>query len=305
MNDARRESNLSENMAWGGGHRFRRHPRSLLGIYAALALGVSCAISYLILNPAPIDRATWRNAPAMDLPYRLTCPAKAEAGEHFMILVSGHDQAEYLLAGLCPALTPLEINPEIYWGLNDDDRRTLLKAGEPAIAFDRAHLVENPTISSLQAYKTLATYPSYTSNLIAVDNIELSRRGLAGKRIGLLEDQSSRSGHLVPISVFRSLGLAPADYMAVLANNHQELRTLLAAGEVDVIASYWGEKDKRNYVDWLSVEIGANITGAAWYLKPDLYGSPFSCIFQRILIASAEKTANNYFQQVEIVANDC
>jgi phosphonate transport system substrate-binding protein len=294
------------NEATGGGlHRLRQNSWFLFGIYTPVALLISFVITYISLRPTATTKATWQDAPAMPLPYRLACPEPAAVGNTYLLLVTGQDQAQHLLDGLCAGVASLGVSLEAYWGLSDDDRRKLLKEGQPAIVFGRTHLVESKAVFSLQSYQKIAKYPPYTSNLIATSPIELSRRGLSGKRIGLREDQSSRSGRLVPISVFRSIGLAPTHYVTVLAESHGQLREFLASDKVDVIASYWGDTDKVNHPGWHAIEIGSGVEGPSWYMRPDLADSPFNCIFQRSLLEAAAKDSDLYYQKVELMDDDC
>ena len=292
---------------WEGLHRLRMHAWLLYGIYAMLAfLGIG-GLTYGLLVPAVIDEATWAAAPGLSLPYRVACDngADGKQRDEHLILVSGHQQAQRLLASLCIEAGALDVGIAAYWGLSDDDRRRLLKAGRTAVVFGRDHLVASEAVASLQAYQEIAVYPPYASQLIAPTPIEATRLGLSGKRIGLLRDASSRSGRLVPAAYFRAIGLQATDYRSVLADSHRELRDLLAAGEVDVIASYWGEVDARWYPDWVATQINAGVEGARWYLRPDLLGTPFSCVFQRTLVASATDNGNPYFQQLKVTARDC
>ena len=80
---------------------------------------------------------------------------------------------------------------------------------------------------------------------------------------------------------------------------------MLAAGRVDIIASYWDEEDRKRHPDWIAVEIKSGIEGARWYMRPDLIGSPFSCVFQRTLLEAANKDDSQYYSKIELVADDC
>ena len=219
-------------------HTLKLYRWLFFALSALLVFLMSGGISYALLKPTPISPSAWASAPGIALPYRLSCPGpESEDATTHLLLVSAQGQAKHLLDALCPEVATLGVTLEVYWGLDDDQQRKLLKEGRPSIVFGRAHLVQSEAVNRLQAYQEIGRYPPYPSNLVALAPLEVSRIGLAGKRIGLLANQSSLSGHLVPKAVFRTIGLHDADYTAVLADSHAQLRDLLAKGAVDAIAT--------------------------------------------------------------------
>jgi phosphonate transport system substrate-binding protein len=279
----------------------------LYAICGSVAFFLSSALSYFILRPPTITEQDLQSAEQLLPPYRMQCPKEQheQADETFLLLLTGQFHAKYLRDSLCGEIASLGFSLELFWGLDDADRLQRLTEGEPAIVYGRSEVVESAIVSGLQSYQKIARYPFYASKLISSEPIELSRLSLSGKRIGLHQDQSSRSGRLIPISMFRSIGLNSSDYNLVLGSSHRELRRLLENNEVDLIASYWSEEDVSRYPELESLEISSDVDGTNWYIRPDLLGSSFSCIFQRNLIKLASQDDDPYFQQMEIIANDC
>jgi hypothetical protein len=287
-------------------HTLRLYPW-LFFVLSAVVVALLCGgISYGLLKPATIKSSAWASAPGIAPPYRLSCPGpgREDAATH-LLLVSTQGQAQYLLDTLCPQVATLGLALEAYWGLDDDHQRKLLKTGAPAIVFGRAHLVQSEAVNRLQAYQEIGRYPPYPSNLVARSPIDVTRIGLAGKRIGLVANQSSLSGHLVPKAVFRAIGLQDADYTAVFADSHKALRVLLSKEDVDAIATYWGAKDRATHPTWAASEMSADLRGPGWYIRPDITGSNLSCVLRRTLTALALDAKDPYYRQLEISADDC
>lgn len=240
---------------------------------------------------------------------RFECNDQGE-GKRINIIVSAYSQAQILKDSFCDSsLISSNSGTAIDWGLDDLTIIDRMRSGEVDIVFGRPHLRHDKIVKELNEYEVLAQYNVFTSYFISKIDFELSKRGLIGKNIGIMEDKSSRSGHLTPVKALQTLGIQPADIKMIYAKSHLELRELLSDGQVDIIGSYWNDKDKLAHPTIYSKPIKDGIESNQWLIRGSLVGSSLSCLTQQILIEHRNHTCkinpNDYFCHMEIVANDC
>lgn len=115
-------------------------------------------------------------------------------------------------------------------------------------------------------YRKIAYYPSYEAYLISIHSMpELNAAYLTGKTIGLLQNINSRSGYRVPINLISKI-IDPKDLTIKRYGSHDELRKALENSEVDLIGSFWGEKDIKERASWYALEIIKIPNGMSWFL---------------------------------------
>lgn len=130
--------------------------------------------------------------------------------------------------------------------------------------------IEREEVQGISGYQLIASYAPYTSYFIAAkgDKPELTTRYFAGKRLGLLDNPLSKSGHIIPLQALRKAGInirlidAKMQYKA-----HVSLKEALQANEVDIIGSYWGVDDIKRYGEHPIIEL-KDIDPSKWYLLP-------------------------------------
>lgn len=121
-------------------------------------------------------------------------------------------------------------------------------------------------------YRRISYYPPYKVFLIALDAApSLTPEYLEARKIGLLKDSKSRSGHRVPMRMFRDMGLDPQQLQLKEYPSHVELRRALERGDVDVISSYWNAEMQARFPDCHIKEIGGVEEGLNWFLAKNVF----------------------------------
>ncbi|ALS97464.1 hypothetical protein AT746_03695 [Lacimicrobium alkaliphilum] len=191
-----------------------------------------------------------------------------------------------------------------FWSHSEAQVLQFVGKGIADLALIKENLLEAVEGESTYGYKMVAAYPDYSAYLIAMREKPLiSKEYLLGKRLGLLDYPTSRSGHIIPIQLLKSLNL-PLDNMQIAyANSHTELRKLLTSGQVDIISSFWRESDEtilsKNYI----TPIEQAVSGSKWYLKMDTNNIDLFCAVQHTLIDIARNQNSSYFSRLTTEPN--
>ncbi len=192
---------------------------------------------------------------------------------------------------------------QIYWGGGDVSDITFIGKGIGDLVNTKDNIVQAFDAENTHGYKRLASYGQYQAYFIGRDEKpELSREYLLGQRIGLLDYPSSRSGHIIPMHLFRELGLREDQINIVYSNSHAGLRELLANNQVDIIASYWSEEDSERFSENYIQAIGENdVRGSSWYLKMNGRNTDLYCALQGALGSLAQQQQSTYFGELSFV----
>lgn len=175
-------------------------------------------------------------------------------------------------------------NVNLIVGRSDYDTFRYINHGIADLALVKTNIVDAFAAELTQDLKTVASYPDYSAYFIALkEKPELSKEYLLAKRIGLLDYPSSRSGHIVPKSVLRSLGLSNENTTIKYYNTHKELRDMLRAGEVDIISSYWDNADEKLLSSNYITPLEQGVSGSRWYMKNPTRNSDLRCALHDIL----------------------
>ncbi|WP_141096218.1 PhnD/SsuA/transferrin family substrate-binding protein [Lacimicrobium sp. SS2-24] len=191
-----------------------------------------------------------------------------------------------------------------FWSHSEAQVLQFVGKGIADLALVKENLLEAVEGKSTYGYKMVAAYPDYSAYLIAMrEKPALTKEYLLGKRLGLLDYPTSRSGHIIPIQLFKSLAL-PLDNMHITyANSHSELRQLLTSGRVDIISSFWQESDEailsKNYITPIEQEV----SGSKWYLKMDSNNIDLFCAVQQTLTDIARNQNSSYFSRLTTEPN--
>lgn len=223
--------------------------------------------------------------------------------EHLVIFTDTQHAAQLLLNHLCvnSVVAKQFGGVTAYWNINDYQANHFIGKGIADLV-----LVTDDTLNAFQVgktykYRELASYPDYDAYLISTkEKPSTEKHYLLGKRIGLLDYPSSRSGHIIPMQLLREQGLTSEQVSITYTSSHRALRELLADGEVDLIASYWQNADEalfsKNYITLLQ----ANVSGSRWFLKMKTANTDLFCAIQQELTDIAQKADDNYLQRLQI-----
>ncbi|MBC3765380.1 PhnD/SsuA/transferrin family substrate-binding protein [Neptunicella marina] len=193
---------------------------------------------------------------------------------------------------------------DVYWSTGEDQVLQFTGKGIADLALVKKNLMDAVKAETTYGYEEVGSYPDYTAYLISLrEKPVISKEYLLGKRIGLVDYPTSRSGHIIPIRMMKSLGLSPNNLHIQFASNHAELRELLTSGQVDLISTYWQETDQdtlfKNYI----TPIDEQIKGSTWYLKMDTDNVDLYCAIQQVLATIAKQTQSSYFKQLTLTGN--
>lgn len=238
---------------------------------------------------------------------RYSCVAGASApDEKLTVYVSSEPVARSLADMLCtqPVIKRQYHQVHAYWRGGDTAVMRFVGKGLGDLVNVKDNLVHAFDAENTYGYQRLASYARYQTYLIALkEKPIISREYLLGRRIGLLDYPTSRSGHIVPKNLLRELGLSEDQVTIVYSHSHDDLRRLLASGEVDMISSYWSDTDSarfsKNYIQPIGAE---HISGTSWYMKMEKRNTDLFCTLQNSLENLAEQQTSTYFSQLEFSA---
>ncbi|MCV2884752.1 PhnD/SsuA/transferrin family substrate-binding protein [Aestuariibacter sp. AA17] len=221
--------------------------------------------------------------------------------DEFLTFTSDRALAERLLTKLC---TNDVINRQfgrvkVRWSHSDEDVIQYVGKGIADLALVKENLMHAFATQRTHGYDNVAQYQDYATYLFSLkEQPELTKQYLWGKRIGLLDYPSSRSGHIVPKKMLNELGIKDGDVEIVYANSHSALRELLSSGRVDLISSYWHERDSERFSQNYITEIDNNISGSKWYLKMETANTDLRCAVQKTLQTLAKETQSDYYKHL-------
>ena len=135
-------------------------------------------------------------------------------------------------------------------------------------------LIAKPTYINAQDvlasvnYSPLASYQTYPSYFInnSGEPIELTDRYFHNKKVGLLINHKSFSGFIIPKNALKQAGIDENLINFMYYKTHQDLRTALSKGEVDLIGSYWSVDYDSKFNPKASLLLKDGIEPSTWYL---------------------------------------
>ncbi|WP_239024123.1 PhnD/SsuA/transferrin family substrate-binding protein [Paraglaciecola marina] len=223
--------------------------------------------------------------------------------DSFVVLVEDQYQADLLLDALCsdPVIDRQFGVVEVRWSNRDEDIIQYIGKGLAHLALVKENLMNAFATDQTYGYKVIGAYQNYSAYLISVkEKPIINKQYLWGKKLGLLDYPSSRSGHIIPKGMLKSLDLSEQDVKITYANDHNELRKLLASGKVDIISSYWQEEDSKKFSQNYITRIQENVSGAKWYLKMDTQNTDLVCEMQKILLMLSPNMGSEYFNHMSL-----
>ncbi|AXT39074.1 hypothetical protein D1814_10480 [Alteromonas sp. BL110] len=186
-------------------------------------------------------------------------------------------------------------------GQSDYDTFRYINHGVVDLALVKSNVVDAFGADQIYGLTKIASHPNYSAFFIALrERPDLSKEYLLGKRIGLLDYPSSRSGHIVPKTVMQNLGLSDNNVDIVYFSSHQELRRALLAGDVDIISSYWAEEDKERFSRNYATPLLESVSGMQWFLKMQTQNTDLFCAMQSVVHDIAMSHPRPYYKTITL-----
>jgi hypothetical protein len=210
--------------------------------------------------------------------------------------------AENSIDGFCnnPVVRKQFGQVEVNWGFDLKDAIGFIGKGSADLILTKENLMQAFMAKSTYNYQAVLGYPSYTAFFISLtEKPVLEKAYFLDKRIGLLDYPTSRSGHILPKSLFKQLDLSIESLNIVYANSHSGLRDLLADGKVDVISSYWKEADTERFSENYITPISSNISGSKWYYKMETQNTDLFCALQNVLVEQSQQQISHYYNDAQ------
>ncbi|GFD69873.1 hypothetical protein KUL106_31360 [Alteromonas sp. KUL106] len=186
-------------------------------------------------------------------------------------------------------------------GQSDYDTFRYINHGVVDLALVKSNVVDAFGADQIYGLTEIASHPDYSAFFIALrERPELNKEYLLGKRIGLLDYPSSRSGHIVPKTIMQNLGLSDSNVDIIYYSSHQELRRALLAGDIDIISSYWAEDDNKKFSRNYATPLQESVSGMKWYLKMQTQNTDLFCAMQSVVHDIAMSHPRPYYKTITL-----
>jgi phosphonate transport system substrate-binding protein len=186
-------------------------------------------------------------------------------------------------------------NVRAYWQPDEKQMFEFIGQGTADLILIKDNFVRAFNSDITYGYQKIASYEDYAAYMIGnKEKPELTKEYLLGKRIGILDYPSSRSGHIAPMRLLKRLGLDDNQVTLMYAKSHVQLRVMLSRGEVDMISSFWGENDQHKFHESYRTPLADRISGSKWYLKSATQNTELRCAVQNVLMNIKEDYEGYY-----------
>lgn len=231
------------------------------------------------------------------------------SGKHtdkLVLAVQTERMAKSLLERLCNNKLVSQQFGEVEANWMPNERQMLVYVGKGQVDLV---LIKDNFIHAFQSdvvygYQQIASYKDYSAFFIALkEKPELNKEYLLGKKIGLLDYASSRSGHIAPMSLFKQLDIDKSQVQIVYAKSHMDLRNILENGSVDIISSYWSVEDEKRFLNEYKTPLMSSISGSKWYLREADKNTALKCAIQKELNELAALDTG-YYSNINLI-NPC
>lgn len=232
-----------------------------------------------------------------------TCQTTTTANQNQLIVFTPSKYvAQLLTQNLCDDKVVAKQYGSVigYWGYRTVDSLEFVGKGIADLILAKNNIMEAFRAETTYNYQPVVGFSDYTAFFISSKEKPLiTKQYFLDKRIGLLDYPTSRSGHILPKQTFKQLGLNIAQLKITYASSHNELRELLANGQVDLIASFWRENDSKRFSKNYITPISSNVAGTRWYLKMQHNNTDLLCAVQSHLLSMSKEQSFRYYQDVE------
>lgn len=239
----------------------------------------------------------------------ITCHTHAATNSaKFIVFITDKPMAEGLLTELCnmPAINRQYGSVEIHWSHNEQEISQYVGKGLADLALVKDNVMQAFATQVTHGYKVIAQYQDYAAYLFSLkEKPQLSKQYLWGKRLGLLDYPSSRSGHIIPKGLLIELGMTDDNLQITYVKSHEALRQLLASGEVDIISTFWQEQDQERFSKNYITAIETKVSGSKWYLKMLTDNTDLVCDLQKSLSQLAKDMHSQYYSQLLLSSSMC
>jgi len=240
------------------------------------------------------------------LKFEDTCKTTNQNNSHSLVLFAPNAiMAKKIMQELChnPLVTKQFGEIVSYWQTEERDVLQLIGKGVVDLLLVKQNFMQAFGYDSTYSYKMIASYSDYDAFLVSSrEKPILTKEYLLGKRIGVIDYPTSRSGYIAPMRLLKQLDLSTEQVELVYAKSHRQLRKLLKNGQVDIISSFWKEEDEKDFSRNYITPLENQISGSKWYLKMLEQNTDLKCAVQKILIEQATKTERSkYYQNIKII----
>ena len=240
------------------------------------------------------------------LKFEDTCQTTNHHNPHSLVLFAPNSiMAKKIMQELChnPLVTKQFGKIVSYWQTEERDVLQLIGKGVVDLLLVKQNFIQAFGYDSTYSYKVIASYSDYDAFFISSrEKPILTKEYLLGKRIGVIDYPTSRSGYIAPMRLLKQLDISTEQVDLVYARSHIELRKLLKNGQVDIISSYWKEEDEKDFSRNYITQLENQISGSKWYLKMLEQNTELKCAVQQILLEQATKTERSkYYQNIKII----
>lgn len=240
------------------------------------------------------------------LEFEDVCLTNNKSNPHSLVLLAPNSfMAKRILQQLCDSATVGKQFGKVtaYWQTEERDILHLIGKGVVDLILIKENFINAFGSDTTYGYEMIASYADYQAFLMSTrEKPLLTKEYLLGKRIGILDYPTSRSGYIAPIRLFKELDLSTQQIQLVYAKSHKELRQLLISGNVDIISTYWQEEDEKYFSKNYITSLEDEISGSKWYLKMLERNTLLKCEVQRILEEQAESEKySKYYKNIKII----
>lgn len=234
------------------------------------------------------------------------CVIDSAKGEERVFRIHGLAKINLLLSEYLCKKTRLDNDITkviLQWNQDDITDSTTLSSMRYDLVALKPDRLNTQQFKLLSNYIKIAQYGEYSSFLISLTSTpEISRLYLADQTIGLLNKESSFSGHIIPKAFFRQNNINVSKLSLKFYPSHRALRKALETNEVTLIASYWQEdKDGRRFTQAKKLKLDYDIESSSWFLKRDHINTKVHCAVEEALRYQSQRASSTYFKKMDIV----
>lgn len=226
----------------------------------------------------------------------------------FVAFITDQPMAAQLLSQLCsnPVINRQYGKVEVHWSHNEQEVSQYVGKGIANLALVKENVMQAFASQVTHGYKIIAQYEDYSAYLFSLkEKPLLTKEYLWGKKLGLLDYPSSRSGHIVPKRLLTELGISDDNMQITYVKSHEALRELLASGKVDLISSYWQQQDVKRFSANYITPIETQVSGSKWYLTMTTNNTDLLCALQHSLLVLSNEIHSPYYSSLTLVPFAC
>jgi phosphonate transport system substrate-binding protein len=239
----------------------------------------------------------------------LSCNTQsATNAEIFVAFITDQPMAAQLLSNLCSnsVINRQYGKVEVHWSHNEQEISQYVGKGIANLALVKENVMQAFATQVTHGYKIIAQYQDYSAYFFSLkEKPQLNKEYLWGKKLGLLDYPSSRSGHIVPKRLLTELGIGDDNMQITYVKSHEALRELLASGKVDLISSFWQEQDSERFSVNYITPIETQVSGSKWYLKMATNNTDLWCALQDSLFRLSHEIHSQYYSTLKLSALGC